>query len=148
VSATLAANAATNQSFAAIQISGHKVVELRIDSNTLKISPGAEAPHGLELDELMLGQSRLGVSRRSFRWTGYLLEEHSLDVGEREEFVPPYASLFMWRRARSSGEIKVDGGRFVPYTKYPGFLSPLSGRPLPSCPYLHAQRVSGVRNST
>jgi AraC family transcriptional regulator len=31
--------------------------------------------------------------------------------------------LFMWRHARGSGERQVDGGRFVPYVKYPGLLT-------------------------
>ena len=51
------------------------------------------------------------------------MEEHSTDAGEREESVVSYASLIMWRRAKGSGELEADGGRFVPYVKYPGLLT-------------------------
>jgi AraC family transcriptional regulator len=138
------------QSFTAIQISGHKVVELRMNNNTLSTPIGNEAPHDLEDDQLLRGLSLDGLTSRGLRWTDYLVEELQADVTEREESVLPYASLFMWRGAADGrGELKVDGGRFKPYIKHTGFLSLFPAGQFPAVrTFTHSQfLVFAIRRS-
>ena len=94
-----------------------------MNNNSLSTLVRSEAPPDPDLDRLLYGMSPCGASSRGLHWTGYLVEEHSIDAHEREESLTSYASLLMWRSARGSGELKVDGGRFMPYTKHPGLLS-------------------------
>ena len=96
--------------------------ELPMSSNTLSIPIGREAPHDFGLLELLRGISVCCSSSRNLHWPDYLVEEHSVGVGEGDESATSYTSLVMWRRARGCGELKIDD-RFKPYTKYPGLLT-------------------------
>jgi AraC family transcriptional regulator len=101
--------------------------------NSITLSPPirSAAPPEFQLDQLLCGPSRCSIASRSLHWRDYLVEEHSVDAGEREESIASYALLVMWRGARGSGEVKVDGGRFMPHIKHPGFFSlcPAGQRP-------------------
>ena len=101
----------------------HSLKEQFMNNNTPSALIGSAAQPSLELDHLLRGPSRRGVTSRGLDWPDYLVEEHSVDVAEREESVPSYVSPLMWSGARGTGEIKVPGGRFMPYTKYRGLLS-------------------------
>jgi AraC family transcriptional regulator len=94
-----------------------------MNGNTLNSPVKTEAPPVLELDHLLRGSSLRRPTGRGLRWTDYLVEDLDIGVGEYKESAPPYALLYMWRRARGNGELKIDGGRFTPYTKYPGDLT-------------------------
>jgi AraC family transcriptional regulator len=83
---------------------------------------GSEALPNIELDQPLHGPFLRSVTTRG-RWTDYLVQELDVDIGEHEESVSSYTLLIMWLRAQGNGELKVDGGHFMPYTKYPGFLS-------------------------
>lgn len=92
----------------------------------------SEAQPDTELDQLFSGPSLCRATSRGLRWFDYLLEEHTVGAGETNESTPPYATLFMWSGAIGTGELKVDGGRFKPYIKYPGFFSLFPANSLPA----------------
>jgi len=93
-----------------------------MNRNTLSIPIRNEAPQDFGLIELLREVSVCCVSSRNLHWPDYLVEEHSVDIGEGDGCSTSYNSLVMWRHARGCGELKIDG-RFRPYTKYPGFLT-------------------------
>jgi AraC family transcriptional regulator len=90
-------------------------------------------PHDLELDQRFLrGPSVCGVTSRGLQWTDYVVEEHSLEPGEREESVSPHVSLLMWRGPGATVEINIDGRRFIPFIKYPGIFCFSPAGPVPA----------------
>jgi AraC family transcriptional regulator len=114
--------------------------------------PGAlirnEAPPELELDRFLRGPSLRGVTSRGLPWPDYLVEEQIADTSEREESVASYVFLLMWR-ARTSGELKVEGRGFMPYTKCPGQFTFFPAGPVPAVrPFTRSEfLVFAVRSS-
>jgi AraC family transcriptional regulator len=83
---------------------------------------GSAAQPDIELDQLFSGPSLCRATSRGLRWIDFLLEEHTVGAGEQNESNPPYATLFMWRCAAGTGELKADSGRLKPYALSPGSL--------------------------
>ena len=73
-------------------------------------------------DAFLRGPSLRGVSSQELDWSGFVVEGHSVEPGERPEAISERYILGLWRNTAIVEHTNERGGR-VPFTKQPGMIT-------------------------